>query len=68
MQILMQILMQVLMPYYGVRNVTFVQPMFNTRVLKVTVPLCVVGSTDIDLFVVPVAHTDACTSVRTAPF
>ena len=42
--------------------------MFNTIVLKVTVPLCVQGSTDIDLFVVPVVHTDACTSVNTDPF
>jgi len=42
--------------------------MFNTRVLKVTVPLPVTMSTDIDLFVVPVVPIDACTSVSTAPF
>lgn len=57
-----------MLPYYGVRSVTFVQPMFNTIVLKVTVPLCVTESTDIDLFVVPVVPTDACVTVTTAHF
>jgi len=42
--------------------------MFNTIVLKVTVPLCVTESTDIDLFVVPVVPTDACVTVTTAHF
>jgi len=59
---------KILLPYYGVKTVMFVQPIFNTLVLKVTVPLCVPESTDIDLFVVPVVHSDACISVITDPF
>jgi len=57
-----------MLPYYGVSSVTFVQPIFKTIVLNVTVPAWLVGSTDIDLFVVPVVPTDACVTVNTAHF